>query len=66
MQILVLKHWTEPWNSNGRVRGKAEGAKEDHIPIGRTTISTTGPLRAQIKPPTKEYTWAGPWLQLHM
>jgi hypothetical protein len=39
--------------------------------IERTTISTnkTPPLSPSLpgtKPPTKEYTWRNPWLQLHM
>ena len=39
-------------------------------PIGRTTISTNQtsptPELPGTKPPTKEYTWRNPWLQLHM
>jgi hypothetical protein len=40
MQILTASHWISPWNPNGRVRGRAEGAEGDCNPIGRTTEST--------------------------
>jgi hypothetical protein len=37
---LMANHWTEHGDSNGRVRGKTEGAEGDCNLIGRTTIST--------------------------
>ena len=58
-------HWTEHWDSNGRVRGRTEGAEGDCNPIGRTTISTNQTPTLELpesKPPIKEYTW----LQLHL
>jgi hypothetical protein len=45
MQILTAIHWTEPGESNGKVRGGTEGAEGDCNPIGRT-ISTNQTLRA--------------------
>jgi hypothetical protein len=41
MQILIANHWAEPSDSNGRVRGRTEGAEGDYSLIGRTTISTS-------------------------
>ena len=35
-----VNHWTEPENSNGRVKGSAVGVEEDCNPTGRTTVST--------------------------
>ena len=40
MKILTANHWTEPGNTNGRVRGKTKGAEGGCNPIGRTKIST--------------------------
>jgi hypothetical protein len=55
--------------SSGGVRERTEGAEGVFNPIGRTTISTNQTPSAELpgtKPPTKEYTWRDPWLQLHM
>ena len=61
MQILTTKHWTEGGNPNGRVRGRIEGTEGDGNPIGRSSVSTNlDPWQLpEIKPPTKEHTWAG-------
>jgi hypothetical protein len=66
--MLTAKHWTEPRNPNGGVRERTEGAEEVFNPIGRTTISInqTLPVVLETKPPTKEYKWRDPWLQLYM
>jgi hypothetical protein len=37
--MLIANLWTEPRDSNGRVRGRIEGAEGDCNPIGRT-VST--------------------------
>jgi hypothetical protein len=70
MQILTANHQTETRDSNGRVRGRNEGAEGDCNPTGRTTKSTnqtTFPTELLgTKPPTKEYTLIHMWLQLHM
>jgi hypothetical protein len=71
MQILTANLGSEPGDPNGRVMGKTAGAEGDCNTIGRT-ISTNWiphphpPELPETKPPTKEYTWMGPWLQLHM
>jgi hypothetical protein len=36
MQIFTANHHTEPGDSNGRVRERAEGTEGDCNPIGRT------------------------------
>jgi hypothetical protein len=63
MQIFTTNHWTEVIDPYGRVRGRTEGTKGDGNPIGRPTVSTNlDPSEfTEIKPPTKEHTWAGPW-----
>jgi len=68
MQMLAANHWTEHGDLNGRVRGRTERAEGVCNPIGRTAISTNQilPEVPGTKPPTKEYTWRDPWLQLHM
>jgi hypothetical protein len=40
MQILIANHQTEPLDSNGKVRGRTEGAKGYYNHIGRTILST--------------------------
>jgi hypothetical protein len=32
--ILTVKHWTEPGDPKGKVRGRIEGAEGDFNPIG--------------------------------
>ena len=68
MQILTANHWTEVADSYGRVRGRTEGAEGDGNPIARPTVSTNqNPWElSETKQPTKEHTWAGPWLQAHV
>jgi hypothetical protein len=68
MRMLVANHLTEHRDPNGGGRGRTEGVEGFCKPIGRTTISTnqTTPELPVTKPPTKEYTWRNPWLQLHM
>jgi hypothetical protein len=55
---------------SGGVRERTEGAEGVCSPIGRTTIATnkthTHPEFLGPKPPTEEYTWRDPGLQLHM
>jgi hypothetical protein len=41
---LTVNHHPEPWNPNGRARGKTEGVERDCNPIGRTIF--TEPSRA--------------------
>jgi hypothetical protein len=66
-QMPAATHQTEYGDSNGEIRTRTEGAKGVYNPIGRTTISTSQtPELPETKPPTKEYTWRDPWLQLHM
>jgi hypothetical protein len=66
--MLVANDWTEHRVLNGGVRERTEGAERVYSPIGRTTMLTiqTSPEFPGTKPPTKEYTWRDPWLQLHM
>jgi hypothetical protein len=66
--MLADNHWTEHRVPNGGVRVRTEGAEGVCNPIERTKTSTnqTFPEVSGAKPPTKEYTWRDPWLQLHM
>jgi hypothetical protein len=66
--MLAANHWTYHGVHNEGVREKTEGAEGVCNSIGRTIISTnqTPPELPRTKPPTKEYTWSLPWLQLHM
>jgi hypothetical protein len=65
--MLAANHWTERGDPNGGVRGKTEGAEGVCNPKGRTIlINQMLPEFPGTKPPTKEYTWRDPWLQLHM
>jgi hypothetical protein len=66
--MLTANHWTEHGDPNGGVRERTEGAERVCSPIGRTTISTnqTPPDLHRTKPPTKEYTWREPCLQMHI
>jgi len=68
MRILTANHWTEHGDPNEGVREITEGAEGVCSPIERTTISInkTPPGLPRTKPPTNEYTWRDPWLQLHM
>jgi hypothetical protein len=49
-------------------RGRTEGAEGVCNPIRRiiSINQTLSPELPRTKPPTKEYTWRDPWLQLHM
>jgi hypothetical protein len=60
--MLAANHRTEHRNPNGGVRERTERAEGVCNPIGRTTISEL----PGTNPPTKEYTWRDPWLQLNM
>jgi hypothetical protein len=42
MQILTVSHWTEPGDSNRRVRERDEEAKGDCNPMERRTVSING------------------------
>ena len=68
--MLAANHWTEHGDPNGGVRERTKGAEGVYNPIRRTTISTNQtpppPELPGTKPPTKEYTWRDPWLQLLM
>ena len=39
MQILTNKHWTDVWDSYGRVGVRIELAEGDGNPIGRPIVS---------------------------
>jgi hypothetical protein len=65
--MYTANHWTESRDLNEEVRARTVGAEGVCNIIGRTTISTNQtPNLPGTKPPTKEYTWRHPWLQLHM
>jgi hypothetical protein len=70
MQMLAANRRTEHRDLNGGVKGRTEGAEGVYHPIERSTISTNPPPPPpdlpRTKPPTKEYTWSDPWLQLNM
>jgi len=68
MRMLAANRWTEHGDPNGGVRERTEGAEGVCNPIGGTTTLTnqTPPELPGTKPPTNEYTWRDPWLQLHM
>jgi hypothetical protein len=69
MQIITLNHQTKHRDHIGGLRGRTEVAEGICIPTGRTTISTNQSFPLKLpgtKPPTKEYLWKDPWLQLHM
>jgi hypothetical protein len=69
-QKLAANHWTEHRVPSGEVRERTERAEGVCNHIARTIISTSQitppPELPGTKPPTKEYTWRDPWLQLHM
>jgi hypothetical protein len=66
--MLSAKYQTKQGNPNGEVGGRTEGAEGVCNTVRGTTISTnqTTPDLPVVKPPTKEYSWRDPWLQLHM
>jgi hypothetical protein len=66
--MLTVNHWNECGDPNRGVRERTEGSEGFCNAIGRSTVSTNQTLQSfqELKPPTKEYTWMGPWLQLHM
>jgi hypothetical protein len=68
MWMLTDNYLTEHWDPNEGSRGKTEGAEVVSNTVGRTTISNQPDLLEFLgnKPPTKEYTWREPWLQLHI
>jgi hypothetical protein len=68
MQILKVNHWTDVRDPYERVRAKIEIAIEDGNPIGKSRVSIyPDPYELpETKPPTEEYTWAGPWPLVHM
>jgi hypothetical protein len=66
MQMLAVNLQTGYRDPNGGVRGRTKEAEGGCNPIGRTTISTNQtPEIPGTKPPTEEYRWRDPWLQLH-
>jgi hypothetical protein len=67
MWMLADSHWTKNGDPNGgRVREMTEGAEGVCNPIGRTKSTNQTPAEFPgTKPPTKEYIWRDPWLQLH-
>jgi hypothetical protein len=69
MWMLTANHQTEHRDSNGGVRKRTEGEEGACNSIGKTTLNnqtTPPPELSDIKLPTKEYMWRGPWLQLHI
>jgi hypothetical protein len=69
--MLAANHYTEHGVPNGipngGVRERTEGTEWFCNLIGRTIISTNQTPHQELpgtKPPTKEYTWRDPWLQL--
>jgi hypothetical protein len=66
--MLAAKHWTEHEVPNEGVGEGTEGTERFCRPIGGATVSTCQtPMELPgTGPPTKEYTWRNPWLQLHM
>ena len=68
-QMLAANHCTEHGDSTGGVRERTEGSEGVCNHIGRTnTIEKPDPPPELpgTKPPSKDYTWRDPWLQLHM
>jgi hypothetical protein len=39
MQKLTAKHWTDPWDGSGRVRGSVKGVERDCNPTEKSTVS---------------------------
>jgi hypothetical protein len=68
--MLAVNHLIEHGVPNGGVRESTEGTKGVYNSIGRTRISNNQmPSSRELpgtKPPTKEYTWRDPCLQMHM
>ena len=66
--VDIADHLTEVSDPYVRIRRRIEGTGGDGNCIGRPTVSTNlDPWELPgTKPPTKEYTWRDPWLQLHM
>jgi hypothetical protein len=66
--MLADNHWTEHRIPNGGALEGNEGAEGICSPIechqARTPTHT--PELPGAGPPTKEYTWRDPWLQMHM
>jgi hypothetical protein len=58
------------WVHNEKVGGKTEGAECVCNTIGRKIIKTNRtpdtPELPRTNPPTEEYTWMDPWLQVPM
>jgi hypothetical protein len=65
MQVFTANHQTEPRDPNERTREKTKRAKGCWNPIVRTLEQDHSEL-PETKPPTKEYTWKEPWLQIYM
>jgi len=57
-------HSTEHGDLNGEIRARPERAERFCNSIRRTIPTKQSPPELPgNKPPTKEYTWRGPWLQ---
>jgi hypothetical protein len=67
--MLAANHCTEHGLSNERVRERTEELKGFAIYRNNNNIKQSDPTPPELpgtKPPTKEYTWRDPWLQLRM
>ena len=65
---LLANHWSDRKVINEGARERSQGAEGAFSSIGRNnnTNQLVPPELPGTKPPTKEYTWRDPWLQLHM
>jgi hypothetical protein len=60
MQTITVNHWTEPRDSNGRVREGRKELKGMQPHQKNNKINQLGPSKLiGTKPPIKEYTWVG-------
>jgi hypothetical protein len=66
MQILTANHWTEHWVPNGGVRERTEEPEGQPLRKDNNINKPNTPELPGTKPPTKEYTWRDPWIQLHI
>jgi hypothetical protein len=66
--MLSANHWTEHRVPNGGVKvlEKMNNGFATNRKNNNNNQLDTPPELPGIKPPTKDYTWRNPWLQLHM
>jgi hypothetical protein len=66
--MLAAIHWSEHGIPNEGARERTQGAEGVFQPHRRNN-NINQPVPSEFsgtKPPTKEYKWRDPWLQLHM